>query len=268
MYVYNLLTGTMLQFMADSVGWKMAEPNYNWREVEAILFCFYSIVESCDTEGPFIQKVQYYIQYILDNSEDAENVRFIYGFSKNIFEINALYRKYGKVHQQTLKSFLIFWAFVKFRTKQPNDKISKQSFFFWKLQQFVFFFRIKNFFRLRQSSLNSTCRTSTWPRRLFTLLAPWRSGSLIIRNLSAHYYRWSFPAYRYILIFFNVFWRNFLKSSKVFSKRFHSSRIVALSWSVSYQPQDEHNDVMITSPFLVTSGLNLTGSDFSGVFRA
>ena len=57
MYVYNLLTGTMLQFMADSVGWKMAEPNYNWREVEAILFCFYSIVESCDTEGPFIQKV-------------------------------------------------------------------------------------------------------------------------------------------------------------------------------------------------------------------
>ena len=73
MYVYNLLTGTMLQFMADSVGWKMAEPNYNWREVEAILFCFYSIVESCDTEGPFIQKVQYCIQYILDNSEEVEN---------------------------------------------------------------------------------------------------------------------------------------------------------------------------------------------------
>ena len=47
----------MLQYMADSVTLKMSQPNYNWREVEAILFCFYSIVESCDTEGDFIQKV-------------------------------------------------------------------------------------------------------------------------------------------------------------------------------------------------------------------
>ena len=57
MYVFNLLNQTMLQFMADSVAWKMNQPDYNWREVEAILFCFYSIVESCDTEGDFIQKV-------------------------------------------------------------------------------------------------------------------------------------------------------------------------------------------------------------------
>ena len=65
MYVFNLLNQTMLQFMADSVAWKMNQPDYNWREVEAILFCFYSIVESCDTEGDFIQKVFIFFFQIL-----------------------------------------------------------------------------------------------------------------------------------------------------------------------------------------------------------
>ena len=47
----------MLQFMADIVQFKMNQGNYDWREVEAILFCFYSIVESCEPEGDFIRKV-------------------------------------------------------------------------------------------------------------------------------------------------------------------------------------------------------------------
>ena len=64
MYVFNLLNQTMLQFMADSVAWKMNQPDYNWREVEAILFCFYSIVESCDTEGDFIQKVTFFLKHV------------------------------------------------------------------------------------------------------------------------------------------------------------------------------------------------------------
>ena len=47
----------MLQFMADIVQFKMGQGSYDWREVEAILFCFYSIVESCEPEGDFIRKV-------------------------------------------------------------------------------------------------------------------------------------------------------------------------------------------------------------------
>ena len=53
---YNVFQN-MLKFMADSVTWKMTESEYDWREVESILFCFYSIVESCEPEGDFIQKV-------------------------------------------------------------------------------------------------------------------------------------------------------------------------------------------------------------------
>ena len=47
----------MLQFMADAVCNIMAKENFDWRDVEAILFCFYSIVESCEPDGDFIRKV-------------------------------------------------------------------------------------------------------------------------------------------------------------------------------------------------------------------
>merc|ERR1712131_471815 len=57
MYIYNLLNQAMLQFMADAVCNVMAKANFDWRDVEAILFCFYSIVESCEPEGNFIRKV-------------------------------------------------------------------------------------------------------------------------------------------------------------------------------------------------------------------
>ena len=36
------------------------------------------------------------------------------------------------------------------------------------------------------------------------------------------------------------------------------------SWSVSHKLQDEYHDVMITSSFLITSGLGLTGSELIG----
>jgi len=57
MYIYNLLNQAMLQFMADAVCNIMGKENFDWRDVEAILFCFYSIVESCEPEGDFIRKV-------------------------------------------------------------------------------------------------------------------------------------------------------------------------------------------------------------------
>ena len=47
----------MLEFMANTVCSIMAQEKFDWRDVEAILFCFYSIVESCEPDGDFIRKV-------------------------------------------------------------------------------------------------------------------------------------------------------------------------------------------------------------------
>lgn len=55
MYIFNLLGPGMLQFLVDILVRQCNQmPNYDWGIVESLLFCFYSIVESCDAEGDFM----------------------------------------------------------------------------------------------------------------------------------------------------------------------------------------------------------------------
>lgn len=58
MYIFNLLGPGMLQFLVDILVRQCSQmPNYDWGIVESLLFCFYSIVESCDAEGDFMTPV-------------------------------------------------------------------------------------------------------------------------------------------------------------------------------------------------------------------
>ena len=57
MYIYNLLNINMLHYMVDLLRRQMQTAPDDWATIESLLFCFYSIVESCEAEGDFILPV-------------------------------------------------------------------------------------------------------------------------------------------------------------------------------------------------------------------
>ena len=56
MYIYNLLNINMLHYMVDLLRRQMAAAPNDWATVESLLFCFYSIVESCEERVEIILK--------------------------------------------------------------------------------------------------------------------------------------------------------------------------------------------------------------------